>query len=347
MKSPLRPAGHTLALAAAFVGGWVLHSTPTAEPPAHAAVLRRSLERGTMRGPAVEGGTARSDSDSVATAKTSRVENPLPALRSLALTGAAATPLERLQLLAQYGAHDPETALTFVETLPAAQRADAAATVMSAWAARDPGAAAAHLEAEAGGFGLSGKEAEAAASAVALEWARRDPKAAAAWAASLPDELRAAALHAAIGVQAAADPGAAQQFYASLTEAALRTEAAAPLAAQWAATDPAAAAVWAVSLADESGRAAAATGVSASWMLRDPAAASRWVDGLPAGAAKDAAIAALTESPALKNDPDSAAVWAAAIQNESLRRTALAAAVRRWRYQQPEAFAAAVQAAER
>ena len=337
----LRPALYPLALAAAFVSGWGLRPTINGRTPGPvSAALSRGLERDTTRNhPETGTRTAVPVSARATDAAGDSASLPLEALRSLSRPGAAATPLEKLALLAQFGEQDPETALTYVDTLPPAERAAGSATVMSAWAARDPEAAAAYLENEAGGFGLGGKEAGPAAAAIALEWAPRDPASAILWAAALPDELRSAALTAATGTATEADIFKAREVLASLPDSSLRAEASAPLASQWAATDPQSAAAWAGTLSSAAERSAAVSGVASAWMLRDPAAASQWVNSLPAGDAKDAAIVALTNSPAIRNDAGSAAAWAGTIGNTALRDRALASALQRWRYQQPEAFA--------
>lgn len=336
--SSLRIALRLLALAAAFGSGWVFHIPPPASPtPILAGSRPRSLERDIPGSTVAKVGTARPAPDSRAVslareAETLDARGALAALRALEIPGnAAGTPLEKHLLMARFAAADPLTALTYIDTLPAGERSAATATVMGAWAAQDPQAAAAHLEEEAGGFGLSESAAASAAQAVAGEWSRRDPQGAAAWAAELPDELRPAALTAAAGQLAAQNPAEALQFLNSLPDDISRAEAATPLAAQWAAVQPSAASAWAVSLPDPDTRAAALSGVTAAWMNADPAAASRWVDALPAGSGKDAAILALTTSVSLRNDPDAALAWAASLAAPIAREQAVAAAKERLR----------------
>ena len=244
----------------------------------------------------------------------------LDALRAFDLPGARiATPLEWHGLLANFAAQDPETALTFVDTLPANQRQAALATVLGAWAAHDPAAAAAHVEAEVGGLGLSPEDAASGAGIVAGTWARRAPQAAADWAAALPDELREQALPAAMGALTGVDPVAATRFFDQLPDDDARAEAAGPLAAQWALADPVAVVAWANRLSNPEEQSAAISGLTSTWMQHDPGSASQWVKSLNPSGVKDAAIAALVTARSIRNDPDAALAWARTIGSSEIR----------------------------
>ncbi len=328
---PLRVVVSIAALGAAFVSGWVFHSTQSPEVPAANRIPQSpGPKREIGKDTAKEARAANIVPASGATGRAMEIESldargVLAALRALDIPGApAGSPLEKHLLLARFASVDPETALSYVDTLPAGERSDAAATVMSAWAARDPQAAAAHLTEEAGGLGLSEAATISGAAAVASEWSRRDPQAAAAWAAELPDEFRAGAIHAAVGRYAAADSAAALRFLSSLPDSMIRAEAATPLAAQWATADPAAAAAWAASLSSATEQSAALSGVTSAWMSNDPAAASLWVRALPAGPGKDAAIIALAAAPSIRNDPEAALAWAESISSSEVKEQVVA-----------------------
>ena len=328
---PLRVVAGIAALGAAFVSGWVLHSTQSPElPVANRIPQSPGPKPGISSGTAKEDRAARVPPTSGAVGRAVEIESldargALAALRALDLPGApAGSVIEKHLLLARFASVDPETALSYVDTLPAGERSDAAATVMGAWAEKDPRAAAAHLTEEAGGLGLSETATVSGASAVAGEWSRRDPQAAAAWAAELPDEFRAGALAAAVGRYAAADSAAALRFFTSLPDSAIRAEAATPLAAQWASTDSTAAAAWASSISSAAEQSAALSGVTSAWMSNDPAAASRWVKTLPAGPGKDAAIISLAAAPSIRNDPEAALAWAESISSSEVKEQVVA-----------------------
>jgi hypothetical protein len=236
-------------------------------------------------------------------------------------------------LLARYADLDPETALTYVDTLPRDERTESSLTIMTAWAARDPQAAAAHLEANTGSFGLTEEATASSASGIASVWAAQDAKAATLWVAGLPDELRASAVPALAGSLTTGDPAAGVAFAIALPQGSEREAAVSSVALQWAQSSPTAAAAWVTGITDPSAQASAASSLVTAWMQADPATASLWVKNLPAGASRDAAIVALTNSPAIRNDAESAVLWASSIQDPTLRASTLPDLQHRWQYQ--------------
>jgi hypothetical protein len=282
---------HTPILAAAFALGWLARPAqqPAAAPaPANVSVVKpqRSEPQTLVEPAALPAALATVETVTLSQVKAQR------------LPGSGLSPVEKLQQLADFADADPQSALSYAQTLPAGEQMAALATVFHAWAAKDPAAAAAELEDNLDSpLGLAGEQAAAAGEAVATAWAAMQ----------------------ALGAIAARNPAQAVDLFHNLTNASAKTAAAEPLAAQWAAQDPAGSAQWALSLADFEQKSAALRGVAASWMAQDPAAASRWVNELPAGAAKDAAVAALVSSQALRNDIPSAAQWAQSITDPAAR----------------------------
>jgi hypothetical protein len=263
----------------------------------------------------------------------------LTALKALDLQPSGpGTSVDRQILLARYAELDPETALTYVDTLPAGEQRAASLTIMNAWAAIDPAAAAAHLQENENGFGLNAESASQSAAGIAATWAASEPAAAVEWVLGLSGENRTAAVPALAGALAVQDPAKAAVFASALPESADRNAAVSAVALQWAQTSPAAAAAWLTGLTDFTAQASAASGLVTAWMQSDPASASRWINGLAAGSTRDAAIVALTKSSAIRNDAESAVVWASSIQDSALREDTLPGAVSRWRYQQTGVF---------
>ena len=323
--------------AAAFAAGWYLRPAPAPGTAQQVRVVRSATA-----------GEATAAGQKPAVAETPRApvfhlleaaarmdaRQTLSALHALDLQrDSPHTRLAREIYLAQFGTTDPLTALTYVDTLPADERAAASAVVMDAWAARDPHAAAAHLENQSSGFGLTEESAAEAAGHVAATWAASDPAAARAWVQGLDEDLRAEALPALADTMALKDPASAAAWAASLSSSEDQAAAVEAVAGQWAVSSPQNAAAWVSALTNDDVRAAATGGLVHTWMASDPAAASRWVDSLPRGAARDHAILALASSPAIRNDAASAAAWAATIQDPTLRDSALPGLLLRRQYQ--------------
>ncbi|MDB6136967.1 MAG: hypothetical protein JWO94_39 [Verrucomicrobiaceae bacterium] len=241
--------------------------------------------------------------------------------------------IQRHVLLARFAEVDPQTALTYADTLSGDERSDQAANILTTWASRDPQAAAAHFAGTALNGGFASDEDRNTAAAIAGEWARLDPSSALSWAASLPEEVRSEARARVIASLAASNPSLAARTVAALPGGYERAEAMQTLAAQWAQASPLQASAWVQSLATPAEQASAATGLVTSWMNADPRAASQWVSKLSSGPARDAAIAALVAAPTLNNDPEAATLWASAIQDQTLRQQLVTETAIRWQRQ--------------
>ncbi len=264
----------------------------------------------------------------------------IAALRELDLkSGSFEAKLQRHVLLSHFAEIDPQTALTYVDTLSGGERDEQIANVLTTWASRDPQAAATHFQAISLNGGLASTEDRETAASIAGEWARRDPSAALDWAAGLPEEVRSEARGRVIASLAASNPAAAAQTASTLPQGYERAEAMKPLAAQWAQSSPENAATWVQTLPCAE-QASAASGLISTWMNANPLAASQWVTNLSQGPARDAAIAAMVEAPTLRNDPEAAALWASSVNDPSLRSQLVAETATRWQRQNAAAATA-------
>ena len=251
--------------------------------------------------------------------------------------------LQRHVLLGRFAELDPETALTYVDTLSGTERDEQMTNVLSTWASRDPAAASAHFQSTALSGGLASSEDRETAASIASEWARKDPAAALGWAAALPEEVRSEARSRIIASIAATNPTLAAQTVTTLPAGYERAEAMQPLASQWAQSSPAQAASWVQSLSNISEQASAASGLVSSWMNTDPMAASQWISNLKPGSVRDAAVASLVQAPSLRNDPEAATLWAASVQDISLREQLVQETSRRWQLQDAAAASTCLQ----
>lgn len=247
--------------------------------------------------------------------------------------------ITRQLLVARFAELDPETALSYVDTLAGDEHEVQKINALSTWAAKDPHNAAAWLEDRVLAGGLASEDDAQAAAAVAGEWARTQPNAAWEWAMGLSEEVRAAAINEVAVRLAETSPAAAVAAVSTLSDGSERAAALQPMAARWAESSPAKTAAWVQSLAGAEEQAGAATGLVSSWMASDPMAASRWVSNLPAGQTRDAAVSAMVGSASLKNDPEAATLWAASVKEPALRKQLVAQSLRRWQAHNPAAAA--------
>ena len=247
--------------------------------------------------------------------------------------------ISRQVLVTHFAEKDPETALTYVDTLGGDEFVQQKINAMSTWASRDGKAAAAHFESRSLQSGLVDDDDARTAAAIANEWAHSDPVAAWEWAASLPEEVRDQAVRRVAAQLASIDSSAAMRAVNELP-AEDRGAAMGSLAGRWAESAPAKTATWVNTLTDSDQKAEAASGLITTWVARDPMAASTWVSQLYPGKARDAAIAALVKAQALRNDPQAATLWAASVQDAELRTELLGQSVRRWQMHDPDAASA-------
>lgn len=252
----------------------------------------------------------------------------LAALKAGALKPEGEDPLKRSLLIAHYAELDPETALSYVDSLSGAEHEQQRTVALGAWASREPSAAAAHLQ-QALSEGLATAGDAAAVSAIAREWSRTDPESAWHWAAQLPEESRAEALNQLSARWAKKDAPAALAAAQALPSEADRQAVMQPLVAQLAQSQPAATAQWLRSLPTQQ-QPSAAAGLMQSWLQKDTAAATQWAQQLPSGAVRDAAISSLVKSPSLRRDPATAAQWAATITDAKLRAELVNLSFSRW-----------------
>jgi hypothetical protein len=200
----------------------------------------------------------------------------IAALRKL--DGAADEPEARMTrqlLVTRFAEQDPETALTYVDTLDGDEHVQQKINAMSTWASRDGLAAAAHFASQTQAGLMSDDDARTAA-AIANEWAHKDPQAAWQWASNLPEEARDQALRRVASQLARNDPAKAVNAVNSLA-AENKPAAMEALASEWAQTSPSKTAMWVSSVADRDQQASAAAGLVGTWMSSDPMAASTWV----------------------------------------------------------------------
>lgn len=336
---------------ATFMAGWSLHTAAPNDAVSSASAASPRLRPGNFRSlpaaanprsaePAVlslskRPGPAGRIASLLLHAETLDAPGTLAALKALDLQSPGTDiSTARQILLARYADLDPETALTYVDTLSAEDRTTSALTIMNTWAARDPRAAAAHLEAGIGSFGISEEDAALSAAGIAATWAAQDMAAATQWVGGLSEDLRAAAIPALTGTLAATDPARAAALAAALPAGSEQAAALSSVALQWGQTDPRSTASWIRTLSDSSAQTAAAASLVNAWMQSDPSAASQWVNTLPNGALRDNAIVALTHSPAIRNDAESAVAWASSIKDVQLRESTLAPALQRQQYHQ-------------
>lgn len=318
--------------APSFVSSGVVDSVPQVDA---ARRLEPNASRSTPRRDGINGRWSQLI-DHVAQLNTPQT---IAALRKL--DGAADDPETRMTrqlLVTRFAEQDPETALTYVDTLDGDEHVQQKMNAMSTWASRDGAAASAHFDAQVQAGLLSDEDARTAA-VIANEWAHTNPQAAWQWASQLPEEARDQALRRVAGQLARDNPGAAVLAVSSL-EAESRPAAMEALATEWAQTSPAKTASWVTSISDHDQQARAASGLVTSWMSSDPMAASTWVSRLYPGATRDAAVAAMVEAQSLRNDPQAATLWAASVQDATLREQLVAQAVKRWSYHDADAASA-------
>ena len=240
-------------------------------------------------------------------------------------------------LLARYGELDPQTALTYVETLAGVEYETSGLTVMSAWTASDPEAAAAHYRENLDDFGILDDHQRVTAGMVAAEWARQDPEAALTWAEELPTDVRGEAYGRIASQIVTEDPTRATAMLATMEPGLERKEMMGTLVSQWAYQDPQAAADWVINHTTGSEQSHGVSSLMTAWMVANPLDASTWVGRLDDGATKDSAIVALTQSRAVSSDPVAAIAWSESIQDPNLRTDAIKQAADQWLKADPAA----------
>jgi hypothetical protein len=262
----------------------------------------------------------------------------LAALRKLDLEAdSPEAKLARHVLVARFAELDPLTAMTYVDTLSSEERSTQQINALASWASHDAVKAAAYFEDNMINGGLAGDDEVGAAAVIAGEWAQRDTVAAWNWVSSLTPDARGEAIKRVAAKLAATNPTVALQAIASMPEAYERAEAMTPIAMQWAQTAPSNTADWVATLRDPAEQSNAATGLVSAWMQTNPYAVSEWVSKLSAGQTRDAAIKAMINAQAVRNDPETAAFWAVTVQDQTLRDQLVNETEKRWQIHDPEA----------
>lgn len=255
----------------------------------------------------------------------------LSALRSLDTSAPDATTVPaRHILLALLAEKEPETAVSYAESRPAAERSATALTAYAAWATHDPEKAAQYFAQNGDDFGTLSTAQRETAGVLAAAWAARDPDAAAAWIDSLPEDQRGVAQGQLITTVNKTDPQRAAAFINDMDEGYGRTELIQSLTREQAGRAPEKTAAWVLSIDGDIEQKAAASTLVSAWAARDISAAAAWTAALPAGPSRDAAATALILSPAfMPADRATTFAWAVSIRDQTLRNAALLTAERR------------------
>lgn len=268
-------------------------------------------------------------------------EEVMAELRALQyLPGSPDTIITQQMLLARLTELDPENAIRYATTL---RDEMSVLSVMNAWTAADPKAASAYLLDHYEDFSIDDVDRSVAAGSIAAEWARQDSEAALAWAATLPDDVRAEAYGRIVAQLTTEDPSSATAVLEELPPGRDRLETLMTMVDQWAYQDPQAAAQWVVEQTDGVEQRQGSATLMTAWMGVAPLEASEWLGGLPEGTAKDSAIIAMTQTDMVSRDPEANAVWSASIQDPTLRERAVQIAVARWSANDPAAAQAWLQ----
>lgn len=142
--------------------------------------------------------------------------------------------------LAEMAGYDPKRAILNIGLLPADARADATTRVASAWAFRDPAAAAQWVNSWP-----SGTDAAEVRRTITGTWLRTNPAAAVAWIQSLPNDVLAAAISPqTIRQLVSFDPNAALAVATRLPDGEARAQALDSFARSWYQRDPTSAGLW-------------------------------------------------------------------------------------------------------
>ena len=218
-----------------------------------------------------------------------------------------------IQSITQELASDPDRALAWLQQAdPRGKLFYAAHPLFSAWAGRDPAAAA------QAALALTGRTRSQAIFAVAWKWGETDPRAALAWVDSLPGDKRRAALETVLNSWSSRDPSAAAQFALSLNDRQLRDQFVQMVSGSWAEQDPTAALAWVQTVDDPVLRDQFITGMFPAWAGENPQDALQYVQSLPPGSQRDLLYRNWAEAWVNKS-PEAAVKWARDLPPGKLR----------------------------
>jgi hypothetical protein len=152
------------------------------------------------------------------------------------------------------------------------------------------------------------------------QWAAENPSAASYWAVQIPDEALRQRVLVAIGVAWAGSDSVAAATFAldHLPPGAEQDRAVVSIVQRWVQTSPESAAKWIEQFPALPVRYIALQNLVAIWMEQDSASPVNWLRGLPSGTLRDESISVYAQTLAPRSF-QSAQIWAAAIEDSSLR----------------------------
>jgi hypothetical protein len=152
------------------------------------------------------------------------------------------------------------------------------------------------------------------------QWALANPSAAADWAVQIPDDVLRQRVMAAVGIAwASSDSVSAAAFALNhLTPGAEQDRVVVSIVQRWVQTEPVSTAKWIEQFPAVPVRYIALQNLVAIWAEQNPEAPVNWLRGLPSGALRDESISVYAQMLAPQSY-QSAQIWAAAIEDSSLR----------------------------
>jgi len=230
-------------------------------------------------------------------------------------------------LFTRWSSEDPLGAYASLNRMSSKEREDAS-SLLSGLAATNPAWAAEWLSNPENPFLDYPMLGSSLATAVGREWVGQNRDAALAWAASLPEALRAGAYAGVLGPLAGTDPAAAAGIAGKLTPGDARSGLVEDIAITWAKRSPDAAMKWAESLSGKE-RVMTVRRILDTWASTDPAAVARVLKYMPAESISGELLKSVTNS-WCDEAPAEAAAWIMAHPEGKARDEALQGAIRKW-----------------
>ena len=237
-------------------------------------------------------------------------------------------------LLTRWAQEDPEAALASLRAGSKQTTQDAQA-ILAVLARTDPAQASAWLSDQDNAIARNPKQGYLLARTIGLNWSTVDAEASMAWAAGLPEHLRAGAYSGVLGTLVEKDPARAARIASELPPTD-RASVIGEIAERWALNSPEEALAWANSL-EGSERRNSLTEALGAWTRQDPQAAAGYLEGLPAPEqAEHVANVARTWS---REDPANAAEWLGAQPESAGKVEAIGFVMWDWTNADPQAAA--------
>lgn len=273
--------------------------------------------------------------ENLATMNAAQILEALKTLKS----GAPSPESDLIQQLmtAHLAQRDPELALGFAATLTGDQQRGAVRTALGVWTQTDPVRASEYFRENLNDFGVLDAGQRDAAKAIASQWGKSNPEAALQWAQALPEEVRLDALLPVMSELARSQPDRVVEAINDAEPGYERNQLIEKLVAERSATAPQETAEWIRGITDPNEQSQAASHVVQGWAKTDPASATKWVSSLAGGITRDSAIGTLVDSPAFRENPQTAIQWASSIQDEGTRANASLRITSRWEILDPAA----------